>query len=125
MPHLKKVILIGHVGRTPKVGKTNNGKDYATFSLAVQDSYDKERTEWFSCTVWGKRAAIVQQYITKGSSIYVEGEIKSRSYTGKDGAERFSMEVNVDDFKFIDLKKAEGESADTSTPFDDDSDLGF
>jgi single-strand DNA-binding protein len=80
---VNKVILVGRLGRDPETRFTGGGQAVANFSLATDETYkDKngerqKRTEWHKITVWGKQAEIAQQYLKKGSLLYVEGEAPS------------------------------------------------
>jgi len=91
MASINKVILIGRMGRDADMRYTADGKPVASFSIATTETWkdnrgDKqERTEWHSVTSWGKQAEFVNEYIKKGSLVYIEGRIQSREYTGRDG----------------------------------------
>jgi single-strand DNA-binding protein len=106
MRSVNKVILIGSLGRDPETRNTSSGATVCNFSLATDESYkDKsgervKRTEWHRIVVWGKQADIAQQYLTKGSLVYVEGRIQSREWE-KDGQKRTSVEIVADNFRML------------------------
>eukprot|EP01029_Cantina_marsupialis_P028607 TRINITY_DN776756_c0_g1_i1.p1 TRINITY_DN776756_c0_g1~~TRINITY_DN776756_c0_g1_i1.p1 ORF type:complete len:109 (-),score=24.37 TRINITY_DN776756_c0_g1_i1:24-350(-) len=106
---LNKVTLIGHVGANPEINEAN-GKKVANLSLATTETFKKgeekvEETEWHRLVVWGKLAEIVEQYIKKGSHIYIEGRLRTRSWE-QDEIKRYTTEIIVSEIKFLD-KKAE------------------
>ncbi len=83
---MNKIIVIGHLGRDPEMRYTPNGQGVTSFSVASSRKYttssgeQREETEWFNCSVWGKLAETCQQYLTKGQQVYVEGRLTSRTY---------------------------------------------
>src|SRR5437879_10990297 len=88
---VNKVILVGRLGRDPETRYTGGGQAVANFSVATDESYkDKngerqKRTEWHRITAWGKLAEICQQYLKKGTMVYIEGRIQSREWQDKEG----------------------------------------
>ncbi|MDA1256609.1 MAG: single-stranded DNA-binding protein [Chloroflexi bacterium] len=105
---LNKVIMIGNVGTDPEMRYTPSGSAVTDFRLAVsrrystRDGNQQEETEWFTVTAWERLADTVNQYVTKGMKVYVEGRLKSRSYQGNDGQMRFSNEINAQTVQFLD-----------------------
>ena len=105
---LNKVIMIGNVGTDPEMRYTPSGAAVTDFRLAVsrrystRDGEQQEETEWFTVTAWERLADTVNQYVTKGMKVYVEGRLKSRSYQGNDGQMRFSNEINAQTVQFLD-----------------------
>ncbi|MCA9585537.1 MAG: single-stranded DNA-binding protein [Myxococcales bacterium] len=95
---LNKVMLLGNLGADPELRVTQGGQAVLKLRLATTESYlDKnqtrqERTEWHSVTVWGKRGEALAKFLTKGSSIFVEGSIRTSSYE-KDGDKRYRTEI--------------------------------
>lgn len=93
------VQLIGHVGQEPEIKTLEGGKKVATISIATNEvSYrengDKvEQTQWHRVSAWGKTAEIIEQYVTKGKEIAIEGKLTNRSYDDKDGNKKFITEV--------------------------------
>jgi single-strand DNA-binding protein len=104
---VNKVILVGRLGRDPETRFTGSGQAVANFSLATDESYkDKnggrqKHTEWHKIVVWGKQAEIAQQYLKKGSQIYLEGRIRAREWTDKEGQKRISYEIVANNFTFL------------------------
>ena len=126
---LNKVMLIGNLGRDPEIRHTQDGKPIATMSIATSESWRdknsgerKERTEWHRIVVFNEHLAkIVEQYLKKGATIYVEGQLQTRKYTDKDGVEKYSTEVVLQfDGKLTMLggKKADGRDEGEITPDD-------
>ncbi len=99
MPGVNKVILIGNLGKDPEVRHLESGSAVASFSLATSDSY-KDRntgervdaTEWHNIVLWKGLAEIAEKYLKKGSQIYIEGKLRTRSWE-KDGITRYTTEV--------------------------------
>lgn len=95
---INRVILIGTLGQDPKIGQTQNGKDYANFSLATskkwkdQSGEKKEDTSWHNISCFGPLVKVLA-YVEKGSRIYLEGEIKYEKYTDKNGEERIATKI--------------------------------
>ncbi|MCS6805530.1 MAG: single-stranded DNA-binding protein [Acidobacteriota bacterium] len=105
-----KIFLIGNLGRDPELRYTPQGTAVCNFSVAVNERWQdsggnqQERTTWFRVTVWGKRAEIANQYLKKGSQVFVEGRLSVREYNDKSGAVRTSLDVNASDFQLLDRK---------------------
>jgi len=97
---LAKVMLIGNVGRDPEIRQTSSGDSYARFSLATNKVVKGEKqTQWWDVTIFdSKKAEIVQAYVTRGSRIYIEGELGTREYQSKDGTTKTAVEVIVGRF---------------------------
>ncbi len=110
MSGVNKVILLGRLGQEPKVTHTPAGNTVCNFSVATSESYkDKqgakqERTEWHRVVCWMKLADLCGEYLKKGSQIYVEGSLQTRSWEGKDGQKRYTTEINAKTVTFLDSK---------------------
>ncbi len=104
---VNKVILVGRLGRDPEVRFTGAGQAVANFSLATDETYKdrngekQKRTEWHKIVVWAKQAEIAQQYLKKGSLIYLEGRIQSREWQDKEGQKRTSFEIVASNFRML------------------------
>ena len=104
---VNKVILVGRLGRDPETRYTGGGQAVANFSVATDETYkDKagdrqKRTEWHKIVVWGKQAEIAQQYLKKGSLVFIEGRIQSREWQDKEGQKRTSFEVVASNFRML------------------------
>lgn len=102
---VNKVILIGNVGKNPEIRQSADGKKIANFSVATSESYkDKsgqkqEKTEWHNVVVFNSGLAdLVEQYVNKGSRIYLEGSLQTRKYKDKSGIDRYTTEVVLSGF---------------------------
>lgn len=97
--NVNKVILVGRLTRDPEIRTTPSGQNVASVSMATNSYWtDKggqrqERTEFHNVVLWGRLAEIAGQYATKGSELYVEGRLQTRTYTAKDGSERRTTEI--------------------------------
>ena len=113
---VNKVILVGRLGRDPETRYTGGGQAVANFSMATDESYkDKngerqKRTEWHRITAWGKLAEICQQYLKKGTMVYIEGRIQSREWQDKEGQKRTSFDIVANTMKML-SSRAEGAAA--------------
>lgn len=101
---LNKVQLIGNLGRDPEVRYSQDGRAIANFSIATSESWKnaqgetQEKTEWHRVVVFGKLAEIAQQYLRKGSKVYVEGKISTNKWTDQSGQERQTTEIHITAF---------------------------
>ena len=113
---VNKVILVGRLGRDPETRYTSGGQAVANFSVATDESYKdrngerQKRTEWHKIVVWGKQAEIAQQYLKKGSLVFIEGRIQSREWQDKEGQKRTSFEIVANNFRMLG-GRAEGAAA--------------
>jgi single-strand DNA-binding protein len=104
---VNKVILVGRLGRDPETRYTSGGQAVANFSVATDESYKdrngerQKRTEWHKIVVWGKQAEIAQQYLKKGSLVFIEGRIQSREWQDKEGQKRTSFEIVATNFRML------------------------
>ena len=109
---INKVILIGNVGRDPEIRYTAPGQAVASFSLATTErgytaansTQVPDRTEWHSIVMWGKNAEIAERYIRKGSQLYIEGKLRTRTWEDKNQIKRQVTEIYVDTFDFLGRK---------------------
>jgi single-strand DNA-binding protein len=110
MSSLNKAQLIGRLGQDPDVRYTQSNTAVATLSIATSERYkDKngeqvENTEWHRVVAWGRLAEICQQYLTKGSLVYVEGPIQTRSWEDKEGQKRYTTEIKALQMTMLDSK---------------------
>ena len=111
MRSLNKVQLIGHLGKDPEIQRFENGGILAKFPLATSESYkDKtgnqvEQTEWHNVVAWRGLAEIAESYIRKGSAVYVEGKIRTRSWEDQNGSKKYMTEIVADNFIMLDKKQ--------------------
>lgn len=109
--NVNKVILIGHLGQQPELRQTQKGIPFTSFSLATNRNFktaqgeEKEETDWHKATVWGKLGENCVKYLTKGSRVYIEGELRMESWKDKDGIMRKSPEIVVEEIKFLDRRR--------------------
>jgi single-strand DNA-binding protein len=110
---LNKVMLIGNLGRDPEVRYTASSVAVATFSIATNESWQdqdgntQERTEWHNIVTWRKLAEICHQYLRKGSKVYIEGRIQTRSYDDKNtGVKKYMTEIVASSMIMLDSKEA-------------------
>lgn len=107
MAGVNKVILVGNLGKDPEIWTFEDGTKKASFSLATTESYkDKmgnkvDQTEWHNVVLWRGIAGVAEQYLKKGSSVYVEGKIRSRSYQDKDGNTKYITEIFGDNMTML------------------------
>lgn len=99
MAGINKVILIGHLGADPEIRTIESGRKVASLRLATTEAYKNaqgervEQTEWHSISFWGPVADVIEKYLKKGSQIYVEGRLRTRSYDDKDNIKRYVTEI--------------------------------
>jgi len=108
---LNKVMLIGHLGDDIKMHHFEGGGSIGRFPLATNESYTNKttgekvtQTDWHNIVVRNKAAEICEKYLSKGDKVYVEGRLKTRKWQGEDGKDRYTTEINVDDFTFLTTK---------------------
>lgn len=108
---VNKVILLGNVGGDPELRYTPSGAGVANFSIATNESWtDKnsgerqERTEWHRIAAWGRLAEICNQYLRKGSKVYIEGRLQTRSWEGQDGQRRYATEIVASEMQMLDSR---------------------
>ena len=117
MASVNKVILVGNLGRDPEVRFLPSGEAVANVTIATTSKYkDKsgekvEETEWHRVTFFGKLAEIVGQYLKKGKPVYVEGRIKTRKYTDKDGAEKYATDIIANEMQMLGVREDGGNTA--------------
>jgi single-strand DNA-binding protein len=104
---MNKLIVIGNLGRDPEMTYTPSGQSVTKFSVASNRKYttgtgeQREETEWFNCSAWGKLAETCNQFLSKGQQVYVEGRLRSRQYQTQGGETRNSLDVTVQDIQFL------------------------
>ena len=104
---VNKVILVGNLGRDPEIRTTNDGTKVANFSLATSENWRdrntgerRERTEWHRVVIFNDRLVdVVEKYVSKGSKLYIEGQLQTRKWTDRDGQERYTTEIVLQRFR--------------------------
>ena len=131
MAGVNKVILIGNLGKDPEVRYLDSGVAVANFSLATTENYkNKEgervsQTEWHNVVLWRGLAEVAEKWLKKGSSVYIEGKIRTRKWEDKEGNTRYSTEILGDNMTMLGGKSSsEGTHATTQEP-DSKDDLPF
>jgi len=110
MRGINKVILVGNLGKDPEVQHLEGDITLAKFPLATSEPYkDKngnkvDQTEWHNIVAWRQLADICGKYLHKGSGVYIEGKIRSRSYTDKDNNKKYFTEIVADDIRLLDRR---------------------
>ncbi|MGN0201313.1 MAG: single-stranded DNA-binding protein [Candidatus Cryptobacteroides sp.] len=127
---LNKVMLIGNVGRDPEVRyldggpQGGNGTKVATFTLATTERYrdrngeTRENTEWHNIVAWRNSADLAEKYIRKGSQVFIEGKLRTRSWNDQAGQKRYTTEITVDNIQLLGRKSDNplGEGAPAAAP---------
>jgi single-strand DNA-binding protein len=120
---VNKVILVGNLGKDPEVRHTQDGRPIVNLSIATSESWRdkssgerKEKTEWHRVVIFNEGIAkVAEQYLKKGSTVYIEGQLQTRKWTDKDGVEKYSTEVVLQNFNstltMIGGRPGSGESA--------------
>ena len=90
---MNKVIMIGRLTKDPEIKKTSSGKSVASFTLAVNQRFNRDKTDFINCVAWEKTADYLGNYVKKGNLIAVEGRISTRNYDGSDGKKVYITEV--------------------------------
>ena len=104
---VNRAILVGRLGRDPETRYTSGGQAVCNFTLATDETYRdrngerQKRTEWHRIVVWGKQAEIAQQYLHKGSLIFVEGRIQTRQWDDREGQKRTTVEIVANNFRML------------------------
>lgn len=113
MPNLNRVQIMGNLGQEPEMRFTPSGAAVTNFRLAVNRFYtdangDKiQETEWISCVAWNKQAETINQYVSKGNALFVEGRLRTRSWQDDKGNTRYKTEVIVSNFQFLQPRQQE------------------
>ena len=120
---VNKVILVGNLGKDPEVRRMTSGDPVVNLSIATSESWRdkasgerKEKTEWHRVVIFNKNLAeVAEKYLRKGAKVYVEGQLQTRKWTDKDGAEKYSTEVVLQNFRgeltMLDGRNGGGEGA--------------
>ena len=132
MAGINKVILVGRLGRDPELKYTPDGVPVATFSIATSEEWkDKntgekqERTEWHRIVAWRKLGEICGEYLRKGSQVYIEGRLQTRSWDDRDGNKRYMTEIVAFTMQMLDSKGrgSDGQSGGVPAPMEEPPNL--
>jgi single-strand DNA-binding protein len=116
---LNKVMIIGNLGRDPEMKYTQTGTPVTQFSVAVSrsrkspDGQQIDETEWFRVVAWERLAETCNEYLRKGSKVYIEGRLQTRKWTGQDGQERTTVEVVANEMLLLDSRQQGGFEGDS------------
>lgn len=115
MKGVNRVTLIGTLGRDPETKTFQNGGSLTQFSIATSESWTdkntgerKEHTEWHRIVASNRLGEIAQQYLKKGSKVYIEGKLKTRQWTDQNGQERYTTEISANELRMLDSKPQDG-----------------
>ncbi len=124
MASMKKIMIIGNVGRDPESRFTSDGTEFVSFSVAVSERARRQQggdqapagnqdevTTWFRVTAWRRLAEVVKQYVQKGTSIFVMGTLRVSEYTGNDGQKRTSLDITMDEMQLLSSRGAQDAGA--------------
>ncbi len=118
MASVNKVIIVGNLGRDPETRYMPSGDALTNITVATTDKWkdkssgeQKEATEWHRISFFGKLAEIAGQYLKKGSQVYIEGKLRTRKYTDKDGVEKYSTEIVADVMQMLGSRQGMGGGA--------------
>jgi single-strand DNA-binding protein len=126
---LNKVQLTGHLGADPEMRYTAQGSAVTTFRVACnrtwkdRDGNQHEDTEWFRIVAWDKLGEICNQYLTKGTRVYIEGRLQTRKWTDREGQERYTSEVVAQDMIILSARGERGTVPDSEPNYDEPEDL--
>lgn len=107
MASLAKVVIVGNLGRDAEMRVTPSGMQVLEFSIATNETWNdrsgnrQEHTQWFRVTMWGRRGEALQQYLIKGKLVYVDGTLRAREYTDREGQKRTSLDVRADQIQLL------------------------
>lgn len=130
MSSVNKTILLGNLGKDPEIRVLENGSKVANFSMATTESYKNksgervENTEWHNVVFWGKIVDVIEKYLKKGSKIYLEGKLKTRSYE-HEGVKKYTTEVFGNSLVMLGGRQGEAVPENNSAVADPDDDLPF
>lgn len=134
---INKVILIGNLGQDPEIRYTPSGAPVCTFTMATNETWNdtsgerQERTEWHRIVTWRRQAEFCSEYLKKGSKVYVEGRIQTRSWEDQGGVKRYTTEIVARDVQMLDSRTAASEPSYAEAPLppeppaSEDDDLPF
>ncbi|MDB5760542.1 MAG: ssb [Burkholderia sp.] len=118
MASVNKVIIVGNLGRDPETRYMPSGDAMTSIAVATTDTWKdkatgekKEQTEWHRISFFGKLAEIAGQYLKKGSQVYIEGSLRTRKYTDKDGVEKYATDIRADTMQMLGSRQGMGGGA--------------
>ncbi len=127
----QRISIIGRLGMDPELKTVGAGNQVCNASVAVTEKWKdkqgerKERTEWFRLVLWGPKAQTFEQYTQKGSLVYVEGKMETRSWEDNNGAKKYATDLNVDNFQFLSSSQGQGQQAHEQAAADSNEEIPF
>ena len=125
---MNKIIVIGNLGRDPEMRYLPSGQSVTNFSVASSRRYttaageQREETEWFNVSAWGRLGETCNQYLTKGQQVYLEGRLRSRTYQDRNGDTRVSLDINLTDMQMLGRR---GDAMDQGGAYDSGGGYGY
>jgi single-strand DNA-binding protein len=123
MASVNKLIIVGNLGADPEVRYLPSGDAVANLRVATTEKWKdkasgdvKEHTEWHRCNLFGRLAQVAAEYLKKGSSVYIEGRVRTRKWTDQAGVDKYSTEVNVDQLQMLGGRAEGGQPARAAKP---------
>lgn len=124
MASINQATVIGFVGDDPKIGTTQSGRKVASFAVATTEkgytaqngTTYPDRTEWHNIVLWGKLAEVAEKFLHKGSSVFVQGKMRTRSYEDKNGIKRYITEIDGEIMQMLDRKQESNQQQGQSQP---------
>ena len=123
MASVNKVILVGNLGKDPEIRYLPNGEAVSNCTIATTDSWKdktsgekKEATEWHRVVFYRRLAEIAGQYLKKGSQVYIEGSLRTRKWTDKEGQERYTTEIVADRMQMLGSRSGQGDAGTREPP---------
>ncbi len=129
MGSLNKVMLIGNLGRDPEIRYTNSGSSVANYSIATTDRWTdrqgerQERTEWHDIVAFDRLADLSQNYLRKGSNVFIEGRLQTRSWEDNEGQKKYRTEVVANQIQFLDKGWSDNVNDNQETELSDNNPL--
>ena len=127
MRGVNKVILVGHLGKDPEVRHLDGNNTVANFPLATSETYTTkdgkkvEQTEWHNVVLWKRLAEIAEQYVKKGSLVFIEGRLRTRSWDDKDGNKRYTTKIVASSMQMLDKRDEQPGKSDSSSSYSSNS----
>lgn len=128
MASLNKVMLIGNLGKDPEIRHTAAGTAVATFSIATSERVKnkqtnewEKKTDWHNVVLWDKQATLAGQYLSKGSTVYIEGRLQTRKWQDKNGNDRYTTEIVGNTIEFLSSKGEGTRSGGSDSSFEPSS----
>jgi single-strand DNA-binding protein len=123
MASFNRITIVGYLGRDPEIKYTPDGQAVCNFSIATSEKRKDSRTgeaqdvtTWFRVTLWGRKAEVANQYLSKGKQVYLEGSLRQDEWTDRDGARRTTLAVSATDIQFLTPKGDEAGTGSQSQP---------